>query len=218
MFVEQPAGLGGSDAARRRHRRRLQLRHGLDRGRRRAACAICGVGFLLAETINGLFFRNAVNFGLLALRMPAACPPPSRRATRRNSTSTTWSVRNPRTGQDADGVAGAAAAAGDDAGRWHLSDAGARGPDRSPVSLLERRHTTMKIVVFGPDKRVGALRGEAGRRPVARLREIPEGAPGRAATDRCWHPRLVPSDLAALHRRWRAHPRACRSCARSSVR
>ena len=26
----------------------------------------CGVGFLLAETINGLFFRNAVNYGLLA--------------------------------------------------------------------------------------------------------------------------------------------------------
>jgi 3-isopropylmalate/(R)-2-methylmalate dehydratase small subunit len=26
----------------------------------------CGIGFLLAETINGLFFRNAVSFGLLA--------------------------------------------------------------------------------------------------------------------------------------------------------
>lgn len=30
----------------------------------------CGVGFLLAETINGLFFRNAVNFGFLALECP----------------------------------------------------------------------------------------------------------------------------------------------------
>ncbi|HEY1935667.1 MAG TPA: hypothetical protein VGG99_26970 [Acetobacteraceae bacterium] len=30
----------------------------------------CGVSFLLAETINGLFFRNAVNFGFLALECP----------------------------------------------------------------------------------------------------------------------------------------------------
>ena len=30
----------------------------------------CGVGFLLAETINGLFFRNAVNYGLLACECP----------------------------------------------------------------------------------------------------------------------------------------------------
>ena len=29
-----------------------------------------GVACLIAESINGLFFRNAVNFGLLALRMP----------------------------------------------------------------------------------------------------------------------------------------------------
>jgi 3-isopropylmalate/(R)-2-methylmalate dehydratase small subunit len=31
---------------------------------------ICGVGFLLAETINGLYFRNAVNYGLLACECP----------------------------------------------------------------------------------------------------------------------------------------------------
>ena len=30
----------------------------------------CGVGFLLAESINGLFFRNSVNYGLLALECP----------------------------------------------------------------------------------------------------------------------------------------------------
>ena len=30
----------------------------------------CGVGFLLAETINGLFFRNSVNFGFRALECP----------------------------------------------------------------------------------------------------------------------------------------------------
>lgn len=29
-----------------------------------------GLGFLLAESINGLFFRNAVNFGFLALECP----------------------------------------------------------------------------------------------------------------------------------------------------
>jgi len=30
----------------------------------------CGVACVLAETINGLFFRNAVNYGLLALECP----------------------------------------------------------------------------------------------------------------------------------------------------
>ena len=47
----------------------------------------CGLGFLLAETINGLFFRNAVNYGLLACECPGVSPPRSRKATRRNSTS-----------------------------------------------------------------------------------------------------------------------------------
>jgi 3-isopropylmalate/(R)-2-methylmalate dehydratase small subunit len=30
----------------------------------------CGIAALVAESINGLFFRNAVNFGLLALECP----------------------------------------------------------------------------------------------------------------------------------------------------
>jgi 3-isopropylmalate/(R)-2-methylmalate dehydratase small subunit len=30
----------------------------------------CGIAALIAESINGLFFRNAVNFGLLALECP----------------------------------------------------------------------------------------------------------------------------------------------------
>ena len=30
----------------------------------------CGVGAVVAESINGLFFRNAVNFGLIALEVP----------------------------------------------------------------------------------------------------------------------------------------------------
>lgn len=30
----------------------------------------CGVGAVLAESLNGLFFRNAVNFGLVALEVP----------------------------------------------------------------------------------------------------------------------------------------------------
>jgi 3-isopropylmalate/(R)-2-methylmalate dehydratase small subunit len=32
-----------------------------------------GIAALLAESINGLFFRNAVNFGLLALECPGIC-------------------------------------------------------------------------------------------------------------------------------------------------
>jgi len=32
-----------------------------------------GIAALLAESINGLFFRNAVNFGLLALECPGVC-------------------------------------------------------------------------------------------------------------------------------------------------
>ena len=31
----------------------------------------CGVAALVAESLNGLFFRNAVNFGLLALECPS---------------------------------------------------------------------------------------------------------------------------------------------------
>jgi 3-isopropylmalate/(R)-2-methylmalate dehydratase small subunit len=58
----------------------------------------CGVGFLLAETINGLFFRNAVNFGFLALE----CSGVSRAFDEGDQAELSvadWTVRNPRTGQ-----------------------------------------------------------------------------------------------------------------------
>lgn len=58
----------------------------------------CGVGFLLAETINGLFFRNAVNFGFLALE----CPGVSKAFDEGDQAELSvahWIVRNPRTGQ-----------------------------------------------------------------------------------------------------------------------
>jgi 3-isopropylmalate/(R)-2-methylmalate dehydratase small subunit len=59
---------------------------------------MCGVGFLLAETINGLFFRNAVNYGLLACECPGVAA-----AFEEGDTADldidTWSVRNPRTDQ-----------------------------------------------------------------------------------------------------------------------
>jgi 3-isopropylmalate/(R)-2-methylmalate dehydratase small subunit len=58
----------------------------------------CGVGFLLAETINGLFFRNAVNYGLLACECPGVST-----AFEEGDTAELdldgWSARNPRTGQ-----------------------------------------------------------------------------------------------------------------------
>ncbi len=58
----------------------------------------CGVGFLLAETINGLFFRNAVNFGFLALE----CSGISKAFDEGDQAELSvadWTVRNPRTGQ-----------------------------------------------------------------------------------------------------------------------
>jgi len=58
----------------------------------------CGVGLLLAETINGLFFRNAVNYGLLACE----CPGVSRAFEEGDIAELdvdTWSVRNRRNGQ-----------------------------------------------------------------------------------------------------------------------
>ncbi|MDE2005253.1 MAG: hypothetical protein KGI51_01700 [Rhodospirillales bacterium] len=57
---------------------------------------ICGVGFLLAETINGLFFRNSVNYGLLA----AECPGVSRAFAEGDTAELSlddWTVRNKRT-------------------------------------------------------------------------------------------------------------------------
>jgi 3-isopropylmalate/(R)-2-methylmalate dehydratase small subunit len=58
----------------------------------------CGVGFLLAETINGLFFRNAVNFGFLALECSGVSNAFDEGDQAELSVAD-WTVRNPRTGQ-----------------------------------------------------------------------------------------------------------------------
>jgi 3-isopropylmalate/(R)-2-methylmalate dehydratase small subunit len=58
----------------------------------------CGVGFLLAETINGLFFRNAVNFGLLAFECPGVASA-FQEGDAAELSIAHWTVRNPRTGQ-----------------------------------------------------------------------------------------------------------------------
>lgn len=58
----------------------------------------CGVGFLVAEALNGLFFRNAVNFGLLAFE----CPGVSAAFEEGDGAELSiegWSIRNPRTGK-----------------------------------------------------------------------------------------------------------------------
>ncbi len=58
----------------------------------------CGVGFVFAETINGLFFRNSVNFGLLAFE----CPGVSRAFEEGDMAELSleeWRVRNPRSGE-----------------------------------------------------------------------------------------------------------------------
>lgn len=58
----------------------------------------CGVGFLLAETINGLFFRNAVNFGFLALECPGVSTA-FEEGDQAEVSVQDWTARNPRTGQ-----------------------------------------------------------------------------------------------------------------------
>ncbi|HET6194413.1 MAG TPA: 3-isopropylmalate dehydratase [Acetobacteraceae bacterium] len=58
----------------------------------------CGVGFLLAETINGLFFRNAVNYGLLACECPGVSSAFDEGDTAEVDIDA-WTVRNPRSGQ-----------------------------------------------------------------------------------------------------------------------
>jgi len=57
----------------------------------------CGVGFLLAETINGLFFRNAVNYGLLACECPGVAAAFTEGDAAELSLES-WTVRNPRSG------------------------------------------------------------------------------------------------------------------------
>jgi 3-isopropylmalate/(R)-2-methylmalate dehydratase small subunit len=59
---------------------------------------MCGVGFLLAETINGLFFRNAVNYGLLACECPGVAAAFDEGDTAELDIDA-WSVRNRRSGQ-----------------------------------------------------------------------------------------------------------------------
>jgi 3-isopropylmalate/(R)-2-methylmalate dehydratase small subunit len=58
----------------------------------------CGVGFLLAETINGLFFRNAVNYGLLACECPGVSAAFEEGDTAELDIDA-WTARNPRGGQ-----------------------------------------------------------------------------------------------------------------------
>jgi 3-isopropylmalate/(R)-2-methylmalate dehydratase small subunit len=58
----------------------------------------CGVGFLLAETINGLFFRNAVNYGLLACECAGVSAAFEEGDTAELDIDA-WNVRNPRSGQ-----------------------------------------------------------------------------------------------------------------------
>jgi 3-isopropylmalate/(R)-2-methylmalate dehydratase small subunit len=58
----------------------------------------CGVGFLLAETINGLFFRNAVNYGLLACECPGVAAA-FEEGDAAELDIDQWSVRNGRTNQ-----------------------------------------------------------------------------------------------------------------------
>ena len=59
---------------------------------------LCGVGFLLAETINGLFFRNAVNYGLLACECPGVAAAFEEGDTAELDVDE-WRVRNLRSGQ-----------------------------------------------------------------------------------------------------------------------
>ena len=56
-----------------------------------------GIGFLLAETINGLFLRNSVNFGFLALECPG-CFAAFEEGDTAELDIEGWRVRNPRSG------------------------------------------------------------------------------------------------------------------------
>jgi 3-isopropylmalate/(R)-2-methylmalate dehydratase small subunit len=56
-----------------------------------------GIGFLLAESINGLFFRNSVNFGFLALECPG-CSSAFAEGDTAELDLDAWSVRNVRSG------------------------------------------------------------------------------------------------------------------------
>jgi 3-isopropylmalate/(R)-2-methylmalate dehydratase small subunit len=58
----------------------------------------CGLGFLLAETINGLFFRNAVNHGFRAFECPGVSQAFEEGDTAELSIED-WTATNRRTGQ-----------------------------------------------------------------------------------------------------------------------
>ena len=63
---------------------------------------MCGVGFVLAEAINGLFFRNAVNYGLLACECPGLRARADRRGTNYVPTTGVYDVEGP-TGNEKNG-------------------------------------------------------------------------------------------------------------------
>jgi 3-isopropylmalate/(R)-2-methylmalate dehydratase small subunit len=56
-----------------------------------------GVGFLLADSINGLFFRNCVNYGLLAFECPGVAAA-FEEGDEAQLDLDAWTVRNQRTG------------------------------------------------------------------------------------------------------------------------
>jgi 3-isopropylmalate/(R)-2-methylmalate dehydratase small subunit len=56
-----------------------------------------GVGFLLADSINGLFFRNCVNYGLLAFECPGVAAA-FEEGDEAQLDLDAWTVRNKRTG------------------------------------------------------------------------------------------------------------------------
>ena len=58
----------------------------------------CGVGFVLAEAINGLFFRNSVNFGLRAFECPGVSAAFAE-GDRAELSIEDWTATNTRTGQ-----------------------------------------------------------------------------------------------------------------------
>jgi 3-isopropylmalate/(R)-2-methylmalate dehydratase small subunit len=57
-----------------------------------------GVGFLLAETLNGLFFRNCVNHGFRAFECPGVTGA-FEEGDRAELSIEDWTATNPRTGQ-----------------------------------------------------------------------------------------------------------------------
>ncbi len=58
----------------------------------------CGVGFLLAEALNGLFFRNCVNFGFRAFECPGVSTA-FEEGDRVELSIDDWTATNTRTGQ-----------------------------------------------------------------------------------------------------------------------